>query len=295
MIYTLTLNPSLDYLMKTGEVKDDIQTAKSTSISYGGKGINVSVILKNLGIDSVALGFCGGHMGEKLKELLKQEGICFKPTEIEDDVRINVKIVGAQNLTVNAAGPQITLNDEEKLFNSLSQIKSGDWIVISGSIPKSMGSHAYERLLNQLSDRSVNLVADTTGEPLKMLLKHKPFLIKPNNFELAEIFNAKIESKDDVIEYALKLQKMGAKNVLVSMGRDGMLLLDEHGSIYTEPIIDLPVKNTVGCGDSSVAGFIAGYIKKHDYKYSLHLASVCANATAFSDRLATKSEIEKLL
>lgn len=295
MVYTVTLNPALDYLMKINETKEDIQTASSTIMSYGGKGINVSVILKNLGIDSIALGFCGGHSGEMLKSLLKKEKICFKPTQIDGDTRINVKIVGTQSITVNAQGPQITLNNEQELFKELKQIEDGDWLVLSGSIPPSMGKSAYERLLNQLNGRRINLVADTTGEPLKMILQHKPFLVKPNNFELEEIFNVKIENKDEITKYARQLQDMGAKNVLVSMGKAGMLLLDENGNIYNEPIIERPVKNTIGCGDSSVAGFVAGYIKRQNYKYALHLSSVCANATAFSDKLATKKEIEELM
>jgi 1-phosphofructokinase len=295
MIFTVTLNPALDYYLKLTNVKDDVQVADSTSISYGGKGINVSIVLSRLNIENTAFGFLGGFSGEKLESLLKKEKINTDFVRIDCDTRINVKLEGAKNLTVNAKGPSVTLKDEQALLRKLSKIRDGDFLVLSGSIPSSMGDSAYERILNCLRDKHINIVADTTGNALRSVLAHRPFLIKPNNFELSELFGKNLSTRDEIVCACRELQALGARNVLVSMGSRGMLLLDEFGDVNNEPIIDGDVKNTTGCGDSTVAGFLAGYIMKNDYRYALRMANVCANATAFSDTLATREQIQHLL
>lgn len=295
MVYTVTLNPALDYYMKISELRPDVQIADRTSVFFGGKGINVSAVLTQLNVENIALGFVGGFSGNRLSTLLNEHKIKTDFVHIEEDTRINVKLEGAKNLVVNAAGPTITLKNEQMLFKKLSLINSEDYLVLSGSIPSSMGNNAYERMLQCVKNKKINLVVDTAGKALFGVLKYNPFLIKPNNFELEELMGSHLNNKNDIIEAARELQKMGARNVLVSMGNQGMLLLDETNDINMESIIDGEVKNTTGCGDSAVAGFIAGYIKYQNYRKALRLASVCANATAFSNTLATKNEIMHLL
>lgn len=295
MVYTVTLNPALDYYMELAELKDDVQIADKTLIDFGGKGINVSAILSRLGVKTTALGFVGGFTGEKLCSMLDDEGVKNDFVPISSDTRINVKITGADNITVNSNSTSISLSDEQKLTKKMAEVKNGDYLVLSGSVPKSMGTLAYERILAGVKAKDFKLVVDTSGEALKNLISHNPFLIKPNNFEMEELLKVKLKSNDDFIYGAKKLQKMGAKNVLVSLGKKGMMLLDENENVYFEPIIDGKVKNTNGCGDSAVAGFIAGYSMSGSYKNALHLASICANATAFSSRLATRKEIELLV
>lgn len=282
--------------MRISELKPDIQIADSASFSYGGKGINVSVILNHLGIEATALGFVGGYNGRRLCDLLSAEKIKTDFVHISSETRINVKIDGATKMTVNAKGPSISLNDEKRLIESMSDIRENDYLVISGSIPSSMGENAYERLLDALrkTNPNFNLVVDTSGEALKGLLKYNPFLIKPNNFELEEILGKRLVSREDFIAGAVQLQNMGANNVLVSLGNQGMILVTKTGQVFSEPIIEGEVINTNGCGDSAVGGFIAGYLMTGDYRNALHLASICANATAFSGSIATKEQIEAL-
>lgn len=297
LVYTLTLNPALDYYLIISELKPDIQIADSSSFSYGGKGINVSVILNHLGIETTALGFVGGYNGKRFCDLLNAEKIKTDFVNISGETRINVKIDGASKITVNAKGPSISLNDEKRLIETMRNIRENDYLVLSGSIPSSMGSNAYERLVDSLrtTNPNFNLVVDTSGEALRGLLKYNPFLIKPNNFELEEILGKRLFGKEDFVAGAIQLQNMGAKNVLISLGNQGMILVTKNGQVFNEPIIEGEVINTNGCGDSAVGGFIAGYFMTGDYKNALHLASICANATAFSDSIATKEQIEALV
>jgi 1-phosphofructokinase len=295
MVYTVTLNPAIDYFLTLSEIKDDIQIADNVNYNFGGKGINVSVILSNLNVNNVALGFVGGFSGDKLCSLLSSQKVNTDFIHIDDDTRINVKISGAKNIVINSKGPSITLKNEQDLIKKISNAQKDDYIVLSGSIPSSMGDSAYERILECVDRDNINIVVDTTGKGLRNVLKYRPFLIKPNNFELEELFGRKFSQKSEIVLAVNELQALGARNVLVSMGKQGMILVDENGDVNTEPIIDGEVKNTTGCGDSSVAGFIAGYIKTNDYRYALRLASVCANATAFSDKLATRTQIQNLI
>lgn len=294
MIYTVTLNPALDYVMKVGNIRfDDINRSESEEIYYGGKGINVSVILTRLGVENKALGFVGGFTGDKLYEMLKNDGIdCDFNTLKNGYTRINVKIKAQTELDVNAQGPAISREDIALLLEKLDEIKQGDFLVLAGSIPNTLPDDIYERILSRLDGRGINFVVDATGDLLKNVLKYKPFLIKPNHHELGDLFGVEAKSEDDIVFYAKKLQEMGARNVLVSRAKDGATLIDEQENVTTFENVEGELVNSVGCGDSMVGGFLAGWIEKGDYSYALKLGAACGNATAFSQELATANEIK---
>lgn len=296
MIYTLTLNPALDYVM---DVENIVFTATnrstSESITYGGKGINVSVILSRLGCDTTALGFAAGFTGAELINALKNEGINTDFTPLSNRMtRINVKLNSGGNITeINSAGPCINQEDLSSLYQKLSVIKCGDTLVLAGSIPKGVNSSIYSDIMSYLSGKGIRFVVDTTGKMLLETLKYNPFLIKPNRDELQDIFGISISTDEQIIEAARKLKNMGAQNVLVSLGGDGAILLDADGKIYKSPTHKITPKNTVGAGDSMVAGFLAGVDK--GYKYALWLGIAAGAATASNDSLASKCEILKLM
>ena len=296
MVYTVTLNPALDYVMKLKALRtDDINRTDGEEIYYGGKGINVSVILTQLGIPNTALGFLGGFTGKKLEEMLKNDNVSCDFNYLKNgDTRINVKIKADKEIDLNACGPEITKEDMQSFLRKLDGIKSGDYLILAGSIPNTLPDDIYEQILERVGDRNINCVVDATGDLLKNVLKYKPFLIKPNHHELGDLFSTQIKSDDDIVKYSKKLQEMGAKNVLVSMAKDGAMLTDENGSVHTIGTAKGKLINSVGCGDSMVAGFTAGYIKTADYSYALRLGSACGNATAFSEKLATREEIERV-
>ncbi|MCC8016001.1 MAG: 1-phosphofructokinase [Clostridiales bacterium] len=293
MIYTVTFNPALDYVMKVEKLRfDDINRTCGEELHYGGKGINVSVILSRLGIENRALGFKAGFTGIKLQQMLEQDGIKTDFIDLKNgSTRINVKIKAETELDINAAGPPVSKEDIDKLFNQIDCVRSGDTIILAGSVPGALPSDIYEKILEKTSAKGVYAVVDSTGELLLNVLKFHPFLIKPNNFELGDLFGVKIETEDEIVEYAKKLQEMGAVNVLVSRGKDGAILIDEKGKKYSVGIIPGKPLNSVGCGDSMVAGFVAGYMEKQDYSYALRLGAACSNATAFCYSLAEKSGI----
>lgn len=297
MIYTLTLNPSLDYILKTSQLGEgDVGRAQSANIFAGGKGINVSLILSHLGVPSKALGFVGGFTGEELERILAHEGVETDFLHLKSgNTRINVKIRADQEIDVNAPGPFISDDDLEVLLNEkISGIQDDDWLILSGSAPSCVSKNIYAAVAEKLADKNVHLVADAAGELLLSSLKYKPFLIKPNEFELSDIFSAKADSLNKVLTYAHKLQKMGAKNVLVSRGSKGALLADSDGKVNVTQSVPGRIVSSTGCGDSMLAGFVAGYIRSHDYEESLRLANACANATAFSQTLAEHAEIEEM-
>lgn len=296
MVYTVTLNPALDYVMKLKALRtDDINRTDGEEIYYGGKGINVSVILTQLGIPNTALGFLGGFTGKKLEEMLKNDNVSCDFNYLKNgDTRINVKIKADKEIDLNACGPEITKEDMQSFLRKLDGIKSGDYLILAGSIPNTLPDDIYEQILERVGDRNINCVVDATGDLLKNVFKYKPFLIKPNHHELGDLFSVQIKSDDDIVKYSKKLQEMGAKNVLVSMAKDGAMLTDENGNVHKIGNAKGKLINSVGCGDSMVAGFTAGYIKTADYSYALRLGSACGNATAFSEKLATREEIERV-
>lgn len=298
MIYTVTLNPSIDYIVRLDKLKTGI-TNRTTSEEYyiGGKGINVSCVLSELGIKSTALGFVAGFTGEAIEKGLKNPKITADFITLKSGIsRINIKIKAGEETEINCQGPHIDEEELLNLFDKIDNIQSGDTLIVAGNIPNTLPDDVYERILERLEGKDVRIVVDATKKLLVNSLKYKPFLIKPNRQELSEIFDTTVKTENDVVKYAQELQKMGAKNVLVSLGGDGALLVDEFGEVHKEGVIKgYKVLNTVGSGDSMVAGFVAGCIDKNDYAYALKLGSACGNATAFLNGLATKEKIEELL
>ncbi len=298
MIYTVTLNPSIDYIVRLDELKTGI-TNRTTSEEYyiGGKGINVSCVLAELGIKSTALGFVAGFTGEAIEKGLKNPKITADFITLKSGIsRINIKIKAGEETEINCQGPHIDEEELLNLFDKIDNIQSGDTLIIAGNIPNTLPDDVYERIIEKLDGKDVRIVVDATKKLLVNSLKYKPFLIKPNRQELSEIFDTTVKTESDVVKYAQELQKMGAKNVLVSLGGDGALLVDEFGKVHKEGVIKgHKVLNTVGSGDSMVAGFVAGCIDKNDYAYALKLGSACGNATAFLNGLATKDKIAELL
>ncbi|MEI2988415.1 MAG: 1-phosphofructokinase [Oscillospiraceae bacterium] len=296
MIYTVTFNPAIDYVVRTEEMKVGVvNRTESEEIYFGGKGLNVSIILNELGIKSEALGFVAGFTGEAIENGMAKDGIKTDFIHLDNGFsRINVKIRSSFETEINGQGPEISEENIEELFKKLNKIQDGDTIVLAGSIPASLPSDIYERILEYLKNKKIRAIVDATGDLLMNVLKYKPFLIKPNNFELEEIFGVELKTAEDVSEYALKLKEMGAVNVLVSMAGDGAILADENGKIHACGVCSGTVKNSVGAGDSMVAGFIAG-CEKESYEYALKLGTAAGGATAFSDGLAKKDLIYSLL
>ena len=296
MVYTVTFNPAIDYVVHTGEMKlGSVNRSVSEEMYFGGKGINVSMVLAELGVRSKALGFTAGFTGEAIEQGVRSMGIDTDFVRLsQGNSRINVKIKSAEETELNGQGPHIDDESLAKLFEKLNELKDGDTLILAGSIPNSLPSDIYEKILEYLSDRKIKAVVDATKDLLLNVLKYHPFLIKPNNHELGEIFGKTLTSDSEIAEYAAKLQDMGARNVLVSMAGDGALLLDEHGNIHRCGVCKGTVKNSVGAGDSMVAGFTAGSLEG-DYDYALRLGTACGGATAFSDGLAKKELIFELI
>lgn len=297
MVYTVTLNPALDYVMHVEKLRyDDINRTAAEEIYYGGKGINVSVILSRLGIKNTALGFLAGFTGKELEKMLINDGInCDFNYLKSGNTRINVKIKADTQLDINADGPHINSADIEALLSKLEGIQSGDYLVLAGSIPANLPDDIYRRILLRVANRGVNVAVDATGDLLMNVLQYKPFLVKPNHHELGDLFGTTVDTDEDIVRYAKRLQDMGAVNVLVSRASKGAMLIDEYGNSHSIGVAPGELVNSVGCGDSMVAGFLAGYIEKNDYSYALKLGSACGNATAFSPELATKDEIIAVL
>ena len=297
MIYTITFNPSLDYVIQVNHFKPGIiNKTKFEEILPGGKGINVSIVLSNLGHESTALGFMAGFTGEEIEHKLESYGAKTNFIHVKKGLsRINVKMKSNEETEINGMGPQITDEDVEKLFKKLDTLKEGDVLVLSGSIPKCISPTIYEEILERLQDKGILFVVDATGQLLVNVLAYHPFLIKPNNHEIEEIFNVKLETEEDLVMYANKLQEMGARNVLISLAGDGSLLVDENGNTHRLGVCKGTVKNSVGAGDSMVAGFVAGYLNNGDYDEALALGTACGGATAFSYSLAKRDFIDECL
>lgn len=295
MIYTVTFNPAIDYVMRIDELKNGLTNrSKTEEINFGGKGVNVSIVLSNLEVKNTALGFIAGFTGDALKENLENRGIKADFIKLKKgNTRINVKLKGSVETEINAQGPHIEDDEIELLLEKLDSLKEGDTLVLAGSIPSSLPSDMYEKILARLQNRGIRFVVDASGELLKKVLKFKPFLIKPNNFELEEILNIKINSDEDIVNGARELQKMGAKNILVSLGAKGAILVDENGEIHKRGVYKGKLIDTVGSGDSMVAGFLYGC--ETDYETALKIGTAAGGATAFSSKLATKEEIFNLI
>ena len=296
MIYTVTFNPAVDLVVSADHINTGaVNRLKSEEIYFGGKGINVSIVLNELGIKSRAFGFIAGFTGEAIENGLASQGIETGFVRLKNGFsRINVKIKSDEETELNGRGPDIPDDAVAELFERLEMIKDGDTLVLAGSIPPSLPSDIYEKILAHLEGRKIRTVVDATKDLLLNVLKYHPFLVKPNNHELGEMFGVKLETTEQIAEYAGKLRDMGARNVLVSMAGDGALLLDENGKIHTCGVCKGTVKNSVGAGDSMVAGFIAGS-ENGDYEYALKLGTACGGATAFSEGLAKKDDIFRLL
>ncbi len=295
MIYTVTFNPAIDYVVGIDRIETGcVNRLSSEQIYFGGKGINISIVLRELGIESTALGFVAGFTGEAIENGLKEAGIITDFVRLEKgNSRINVKIKSDAETELNASGPEISGEALSVLFERLKSLRNGDTIVLAGSVPKSLPEDIYEQILHQLSDRDIRAVVDASKELLIKSLRYRPFLIKPNLQELGEIFGEISGSDDEIIAYAEKLREMGAQNVLVSMAGDGAILLDSGNNIHKSGVCSGTVRNSVGAGDSMIAGFLAG-ISAGDFTYALKLGTAAGGATAFSDGLAARADILRL-
>ena len=293
MIYTVTFNPSLDYIVSC----DDFilgQTNRTTKeiIYPGGKGINVSIVLRNLGLDTTALGFLAGFTGGEIKRLILKEGIKNEMIEVNNGFsRINIKLRSSQESELNGMGPSIDEQSIKKLYQKLDNLTSDDILVLAGSIPSSMPSNIYSDIMDYLKDKNMKIVVDATKDLLLNVIPYKPFLIKPNNHELGELFNVELNTREEVVPYARKLLELGARNVLVSLAGEGAVLVDENGEIYSSKAPKGKVINSVGAGDSMVAGFLYGYKTFNNYKEAFKYGVCTGSASAFSEQLAKLDEV----
>lgn len=294
MIYTVTFNPSLDYIVSVENFKLGLTNRTSSELMLpGGKGINVSTVLMNLGIENKALGFVAGFVGDEIIRRLEEMGVQNGFIRIEEGVsRINLKLKSIDGTEINGQGPVISPEHVEELMKQLDRLGEGDVLFLSGSIPSSMPDDAYQKIMERLDGRGVQIVVDATKDLLLNVLEYHPFLIKPNNHELGEIFGVELKTREEVIPYAKKLQEKGAVNVLVSMAGEGAVLIDANGDVHMAPAPKGTLVNGVGAGDSMVAGFMAGWLEKQDYEHAFCMGVSAGSASAFSEHLATKAEIE---
>lgn len=293
MIYTVTFNPSLDYIFTVEHFRLGLTNRTETELILpGGKGINVSTVLGNLGIENTALGFVAGFTGEEIVREVEAMGITSDFIKIGQGMsRINLKLKNMDGTEINGSGPEISPEKVQELMRKLNALQPGDILVLAGSIPQSMPDDIYRRILERLKGKEILTVVDATKDLLRNVLEYHPFLIKPNNHELGEIFGTTLTTRQDVIPYGKKLQEMGAQNVLVSMAGEGAVLIAENGKVFTAPAPDGTLVNGVGAGDSMVAGFLAGWLEKQDYAYAFRMGIAAGSASAFSERLATKAEV----
>lgn len=294
MIYTVTFNPSLDYIVSVPDFKLGLTNRTDSELMLpGGKGINVSIVLKNLGVESTALGFMAGFTGDEISRKIESMGVKADFIRISQGIsRINIKLKSIDGTEINGCGPDIGHGQVELLLQKLDGLKEGDVLVLAGSIPASMPDSIYRDIMKRLDGRGILVVVDATKDLLSNVLGYRPFLVKPNNHELGEIFHVTLETKDEVIPYAKKLQEQGARNVLVSMAGEGAVLAAEDGTVLKAPAPEGELKNAVGAGDSMVAGFLAGWLDKNNYRHAFCMGVATGSASAFSENLATKEEAE---
>lgn len=297
MIYTVTLNPSLDYVVDVDDFElGRTNRAVSERLYAGGKGINVSFVLKNLGFESTALGFSAGFTGEEIKKQIQERGITENfITVLNGQSRINIKLRGQQETEINGMGPDIEKEHIQQLLKKLSVLSTGDYLILAGSVPMKISDTIYYDILKTLDKKGIKAVVDTTGDLLLNVLKYHPFLIKPNIHELSELFSTEIKTKEEVVQYGLKLQDMGAQNVIVSMAGDGAVFICENGEIYKSEAPKGVVKNSVGAGDSMVAGFLAGFCETKDFAKAFKMGVCTGSASAFSEDLATKEQVRQVM
>lgn len=296
MIYTVTFNPAIDYAIGVENLEPGM-TNRSTfeQLLPGGKGLNVSTILNHLGMENTALGFIAGFTGAEIKRSFEAFGGKSDFIELREGIsRINVKIKSVEETEINAAGPVIDKEAVEQLMEKLNRLKEGDILILAGSIPSSMSDSLYSDIMKMLSDRDIMIAVDATKDLLLNVMPYKPFLVKPNNHELGEIFGVTLNQREEVVPYAKKLQEKGARNVLISMAGEGAVLIAENGEVFMSEAPKGQVKNSVGAGDSMVAGFIAGWCEKGDYAHAFKMGLSAGSASAFSELLATKQEIEQV-
>ena len=297
MIYTVTFNPSLDYIVRV----DDLTLGEVNRVTYenvlpGGKGVNVSIVLGNLGHKSCALGFTAGFTGAEIEARMSAYGAdCDFIKVAEGMSRINVKVKSQEETEINGLGPNITDADVEALFAKLDELKAGDYLVIAGSVPSTLPSDMYERIMARLDGRGINIAVDAERDLLTRVLQYHPFVIKPNNHELGDIFGVKLTKREEVVPYAKKLQERGARNVIVSMAGEGAVFVSEDGEVAMSEAPKGTVVNSVGAGDSMVAGFLAGVIETGDMAQAFRMGLCTGSASAFSPDLATRPEVEALL
>ena len=298
MIYTVTFNPSLDYVVQVDDFAvGEINRTRTESIYPGGKGINVSLVLQNLGLPSVALGFTAGFSGAEIERLLQEAGCQCDFIAVKAGYsRINTKIISGAETALNGQGPQLSEAELAALFNKLRRLTQDDVLVLAGSIPASLPDNIYEQILELLQPVGTRVVVDATGDLLLKVLKYRPFLIKPNHEELGEFFGrGPLLTEEEILAAAQRLQQQGARNVLVSRGANGALLLDENGKMHKQASPKGTLVNSVGAGDSMVAGFLAGYLQTQDYDAALRLGVAAGSASAFKAWLATREDVEKIL
>ncbi|NLL80500.1 MAG: 1-phosphofructokinase [Clostridiales bacterium] len=297
MIYTVTLNPSLDYIVSVEHFQAGIvNRTYQEKILPGGKGINVSTVLKNLGVDNVALGFTAGFTGDEILKRLKEFKLQADFIPVKEGMsRINVKLRSDEETEINGMGPKVTKEELEQLYQKLDRLKDGDFLVLAGNIPEGLPKSMYMSILERVKEKKLQIVVDATKGILVSALAYHPFLIKPNNHELQEIFDAEIKTQADTCFYAKKLQEMGARNVLVSLAGDGAVLLTEDGEVLIGSAPKGKLVNSVGAGDSMVAGFLTGYLETGDYKEAFKMGISAGSASAFSEELATRKEVEVIL
>lgn len=297
MIFTVTFNPSLDYIVRVDEMRlGTINRTNYEQLLPGGKGINVSIVLGNLGHPSRALGFSAGVTGVALEKLLADAGVDADLVHVKEGfTRINAKVKAAEETELNGQGPRIAPEDVDALFSKLDVLGQDDTLVISGSVPNTLPSDMYEQVMERLAGRGVRIVVDAERDLLTRVLPYRPFLVKPNNHELGDIFGVTLKTRDEVVPYARRMQEMGAQNVLVSMAGEGGVLVAADGEVYQSPAAKGTVVNSVGAGDSCVAGFLAGLMETGSYQTAFRMGLAAGSASAFSDHLATRPEVEDLM
>ncbi len=296
MVYTVTFNPSLDYILSVDDFRLGFTNRTNSELLLpGGKGINVSTVLTNLGIENTALGFAAGFTGKEIIRKTAALGVKSDFIEIENGIsRINVKLKNIDGTEINGMGPDISSDKTEELMKKLDRLGQGDTLILAGSIPASMPADMYSRILERLKNKPVTFIVDASGELLLNVLKYRPFLVKPNHHELGDLFHVQIKTREEAAPYGRELQKMGARNVLISMAGEGAVLAAEDGTIYDTPAPKGTLVNAVGAGDSMVAGFTAGWMQSRDYRHAFYMSVAAGSASAFSEYLATKDEIMAL-